>query len=203
METAEPAAAATRARLVQAAIKLFTRHGYAGTSLQMIADELGFTKAAIYYHFRTREQLLSAVVEPLLTQLQAVVETAERQRGAQARAEQMVRGYAELAVNNRALVSVLAGDPSVNDTLRAHPEWGSIIDRQMKLLADTDPGPAGMVKATVVYSGFAGAASPTSEPVAGDELYRLLVDTGRRILGLRASRRPKELDIQGISKGTR
>ena len=48
----------TRTRLIEVAIDLFTRHSFAGTSLQMIADELGFTKAAIYHHFRTREQLL-------------------------------------------------------------------------------------------------------------------------------------------------
>ena len=45
---------------------LISRHGFAGTSLQMIADELGFTKAAIYYHFRTRDQLLIALMEPML-----------------------------------------------------------------------------------------------------------------------------------------
>ena len=56
----------TRTRLIDVAIELFTRHSFAGTSLQMIADGLGFTKAAIYHHFRTREQLLAAVVEPML-----------------------------------------------------------------------------------------------------------------------------------------
>ncbi|MCK5753751.1 MAG: helix-turn-helix transcriptional regulator, partial [Mycobacterium sp.] len=40
----------TRDRLTAAAVELFTRHSFAGTSLQMIADELGFTKAAIYHH---------------------------------------------------------------------------------------------------------------------------------------------------------
>lgn len=54
----------TRQRLIDVAVELFIRHSYAGTSLQMIADELGFTKAAIYHHFRTREQLLDAVVSP-------------------------------------------------------------------------------------------------------------------------------------------
>src|SRR5690349_24153257 len=67
--TAEPAGSSTtRERLVEAAVRLFTRHGFAGTSLQMIADELGFTKAAIYYHFRTREQLLTAALDPILEQ---------------------------------------------------------------------------------------------------------------------------------------
>ncbi|MGV0743302.1 TetR/AcrR family transcriptional regulator [Mycolicibacterium sp. XJ870] len=182
----------TRARLVDAAVTLFTKNGFAGTSLQMIADELGFTKAAIYYHFRTREQLLTAVVEPILAQLAVVVEEAEGMRGAHARADHMLCGYAELAVHNRALVSVLAGDPSVNDALRTRPEWDAVINRQMALLADIDQGPGGMVKAAVVFSGIAGAAGPASADLAADDLYRHLIDAGRRTLGLRATRRAEK-----------
>ncbi|MED5816345.1 helix-turn-helix domain-containing protein [Mycolicibacterium sp. 050232] len=180
---------ATRERLVEAAVRLITRHGFAGTSLQMIADELGFTKAAIYYHFRTREQLLSAVVEPFLARLQTVIEDAERQRSAAARADQMVRGYADLAVGNRALVSVLASDPSVNEALRNRPEWDGVIDRQMALLADVDPGPAGMVKAAMVFSGIAGGAGVAGPETSDEDLARHLTDAARRTLGLRASRR--------------
>lgn len=179
---------ATRIRLLDVAVRLITRHGFAGTSLQMIADELGFTKAAIYYHFRTREQLLTAVVEPFLDELRAVIEEAERLRGVQARADRMVRGYAELAVRNRALVSVLAGDPSVIEALRSRPEWAAVINRQMGLLTDVAPGPAGMVKAMMVFSGMSGAAGPASADIADDELYRHLVETSRRALGLRTPR---------------
>ncbi|MGV0810456.1 helix-turn-helix domain-containing protein [Mycolicibacterium boenickei] len=182
-------AGATRERLVEAAVRLITRHGFAGTSLQMIADELGFTKAAIYYHFRTREQLLSAVVEPFLTRMQALVEDAEHQRTASARADRLIRGYAELAVRNRALVSVLASDPSVNEVLRNRPEWESVINRQMALLADVDPGPAGMVKAAMVFAGIAGGAGAADQSTSDDDLCRYLTEAARRTIGLRVSRR--------------
>lgn len=182
-------AGATRERLVDAAVRLITRHGFAGTSLQMIADELGFTKAAIYYHFRTREQLLSAVVEPLLVRLQAVIEDAEGRRGASARADRMVCGYADLAVRSRALVSVLAGDPSVNEALRNRPEWDGVINRQMALLADVDPGPAGTVKAAMVFSGIAGGADVADEGTSDEDLCRCLIEAARRTLGLRTPRR--------------
>src|SRR5258707_9493243 len=101
----------TRSRLIDVAIDLFTRHSYAGTSLQMIADELGFTKAAIYHHFRTREQLLAAIIEPMLDELRTVVESAETRRTPHARAEHMLSGYAALAVRNRGLVAVLGAGP--------------------------------------------------------------------------------------------
>ena len=96
MTTAALGTTDTRTRLIEAAIDLFTRHSFAGTSLQMIADELGFTKAAIYHHFRTREQLLAAVIEPMLDELRTVVESAETKRTPHARAEHMLSGYAAL-----------------------------------------------------------------------------------------------------------
>jgi AcrR family transcriptional regulator len=179
----------TRTRLIEAAVELFTRHSFAGTSLQMIADELGFTKAAIYHHFRTREQLLAAVLEPMLDELRAVVESAEARRTPHARAEHMLSGYAALAVRNRGLVAVLAADPSVATVLHERPEWAELIKRQLALLADVDPGPSGAVKAAMVFAGMAGAAGPTWVNLDEDALQEHLVDAGRRTLGLRAPRR--------------
>jgi AcrR family transcriptional regulator len=180
-----PTAADTRQRLIDVAVDLFTRHSFAGTSLQMIADEMGFTKAAIYYHFRTREELLDAVVEPIFEQLSEVIAEAERQRGTNARADYMLRGYVELAVANRALVSVLACDPSVTTLLRGQPRWADLIDRQLALLAGAEPGPGGLIKATVALAGISSAVGPAWITVDDDDLLRHLVDTGRRTLGLR------------------
>ena len=177
----------TRQRLIDAAIELFTRHTFAGTSLQMIADELGFTKAAIYHHFRTREQLLDAVVAPILDRLRDVIAGAEAQRSAAARAEHLISGFARLAVDNR-VVSVLAADPSVAEMLRSSREWDELIERQMALLAAVNPGPAGPVKAAVALAGIAGASGPTFVSLDPEVLREHLLDAGRRVLGLRAPR---------------
>jgi AcrR family transcriptional regulator len=176
-------------RLIDVAVSLFTVHSFAGTSLQMIADELGITKAAVYHHFRTREELLTAVVEPVLRQLRVVIEVAETKRSPHARAEHVLAGYAELAVEHHAVVSVLANDPGAIEMLRTHPEAGDLINRQLSLLADVTPGPAGLVNATMVLAGIAGAAGRTLVDLDDDTLRRQLVETGRRTLGLRAPRR--------------
>ena len=187
-------AADTRQRLIDVAVDLFTRHSFAGTSLQMIADEMGFTKAAIYYHFRTREELLAAVVEPIFDELSGIITGAEAQRSVTARADRMLRGYAELAVANRALVSVLACDPSVITLLREQPHWSHLINRQLALLAGDQQDPGGMIKATVALAGISSAVGPAwitrtrggqTATVDDDDLLRHLVDTGRRTLGLR------------------
>ncbi len=46
-----------------AAIDSFARHGYAGTSIDRIARDVGVTKGAVYYHFRDKEQLLFEAVK--------------------------------------------------------------------------------------------------------------------------------------------
>lgn len=182
----------TRDRLIEVAVALFTRHSFAGTSLQMIADDIGFTKAAIYHHFRTREQLLFAVLEPLLRELGSVVDAAEVKRSAHARADLMLTGYATLAVRHRGLVGVLSADPSVATALVERDDWTRLIARQVALLADVDPGPAGRVRAAMVFAGTAAAAGPLSAGIGDDELRRYLLDAGRRTLGLRAPRRPRK-----------
>jgi AcrR family transcriptional regulator len=45
--------------------ELFTERGYDATSLREISDHLGFTKAALYYHFQSKEQLLRALLDPV------------------------------------------------------------------------------------------------------------------------------------------
>ena len=144
---------ATRQRMLGVAMELFSKYGFAGTSLQMIADELDLTKAAIYYHFRTREELLLALMRPIQSQIRDVVESAEGRRGARARAEAMLYGYADIVARNRLLTAVTAFDPSVRSALRNQPEWAAIIDRQLALLAGAGSGALGEINAAVVMTG--------------------------------------------------
>lgn len=48
----------TRERILDIALELFTEQGYERTSLRQIAERLGFSKAAIYYHFASKEDIL-------------------------------------------------------------------------------------------------------------------------------------------------
>jgi AcrR family transcriptional regulator len=51
----------TRERILDVALDLFIEQGYDKTSLREIADRLGFTKAALYYHFERKEDILLAL----------------------------------------------------------------------------------------------------------------------------------------------
>src|SRR5580692_1433698 len=56
-----PEATSTRERILNVALDLFTEKGYDGTSLREIAERLGVTKAALYYHFASKEDILMAL----------------------------------------------------------------------------------------------------------------------------------------------
>jgi len=58
---ASPVAPSTRDRILEVALDLFTRNGFDGTSLREIAETLGVTKAALYYHFASKDDILMAL----------------------------------------------------------------------------------------------------------------------------------------------
>src|SRR5437763_13005304 len=68
----------TRERILDVALDLFIEQGYDKTTLRQIAEPLGFTQAAIYYHFAAKEDILIALhlrlhelARPVLSQLAA------------------------------------------------------------------------------------------------------------------------------------
>src|ERR1700728_3155712 len=48
----------TRERILDIALELFNEKGYENTSLREIAERLGTTKAALYYHFERKQDIL-------------------------------------------------------------------------------------------------------------------------------------------------
>jgi AcrR family transcriptional regulator len=55
------ASASTRERILDVALELFTDQGFDGTSMREIAERLGISKPAIYYHFASKEEILMAL----------------------------------------------------------------------------------------------------------------------------------------------
>ncbi|MDA8330142.1 MAG: TetR/AcrR family transcriptional regulator [Candidatus Dormibacteraeota bacterium] len=53
----------TRERILEVALELFSEAGYDKTSLREVAERVGVTKAALYYHFPSKESVLMALIE--------------------------------------------------------------------------------------------------------------------------------------------
>ena len=84
----------TRSRILSVALRLFAGQGYANTSLRQIADELGVTKAALYFHFKTKEDIVNGILEGYLDGLNALIAAAAPETPAGR--EELLRRFAEL-----------------------------------------------------------------------------------------------------------
>ncbi|MBO9524338.1 MAG: TetR/AcrR family transcriptional regulator [Nocardioidaceae bacterium] len=63
----------TRDRILDAALALFAEKGYEATSMREIAEQLGITKPALYYHFDSKEDIVRALLADIETQVDALV----------------------------------------------------------------------------------------------------------------------------------
>jgi len=183
----------TRTRLLATALRLFTTHGVEGTSLQMIADELGVTKAAVYYHFKTKDEITEAVVEPGLRELEATVEEATRERRPGARIDHLLTGFVDVVVRHRALVALFSSDPGVARALEKHFfHKESAMAGMITILAGPDPDPARLVAAHAALAGIALAGgAPDLAHLDDPTLRDALLDVGRKLLGRPRPRAPR------------
>jgi AcrR family transcriptional regulator len=112
MSTRAAQAEQTRQQILETAQRLFAELGYDATSLQMIADEMGLTKAAVYYHFRAKSDILHAIMQPGIRRIEALLDEAAAMRGRRARIEHVVNGLVDFLVQNRHYAVMAANDPA-------------------------------------------------------------------------------------------
>ena len=173
-----------RTRVLDAALDLFAQYGVSGTSLQMIADAVGITKAAVYHQFRTKDQIVIAVTERELGRLIPALEGAEAHgNGPQAR-DALLESVVEMAVRDRRLVRTLQFDPVVVRLLAEHKPFQRFMDRLYQVLL-SDAGLDGRIEAAM----FSGAIStavmhPLVADIDDDTLLARLTHMIRRLLGL-------------------
>ena len=86
----------TRAQLQSVALELFAQRGYDSTSLREIAGRLGITKAAVYYHFRTKDEILASLIEDFLAQLDDLVRWGKTQPHNAATRIEALRRYSDM-----------------------------------------------------------------------------------------------------------
>src|ERR1041384_6834031 len=91
----------TRTRIQTVALELFTEQGYDQTSLREIAERLGVTKAALYYHFKSKEEIVESFMTDQIARVEAMVAWAQEQpRTLEARKEFLHR-YADVMVQSQ------------------------------------------------------------------------------------------------------
>jgi len=176
---------AAKARVIDAALELFSENGVGGTSLQMIADAIGVTKAAVYHQFNTKEEIVVAAAGAELARVESVIEAAEAEpTHAQAR-DLLVRRIVDLAVERRRMESTLLGDPVIVRFFAHDEQFRQVMDRLYHLLMGKDAGPEERVPAAMLSAAIGGTVMhPLVADLDDDTLRSQLLHLARRFLDL-------------------
>jgi AcrR family transcriptional regulator len=132
----------TRSRLRELALQLFAEQGYEKTSLREIAERLGVTKAALYYYFKSKEDIVRSLVEDYMAELDELIAWGKEQpRSADTRAR-IVRRYLDIVTNGTAVFRLLHQNQAVVSSLAAAKGRGELFRERMDALVDllTEPG---------------------------------------------------------------
>jgi AcrR family transcriptional regulator len=148
---------AAQSRIIAAALGLFAKHGVGGTSLAMIADEVGVTKAAVYHQFKTKDEIVLAAAQAELARLRAVVDEAEAQRTRKRARDTLITGIVALAVDSRRSMGVVLRDPVIVDFFSDHEDFRHTMDRMCRLLVGGATTHEARVSAAMLTAAISGA----------------------------------------------
>jgi AcrR family transcriptional regulator len=178
----------TRQRILDAATELFVERGYEATSLREIAERVGVTKAALYYHFPGKEDLLRALLEPLEEFQQKLLASmdgpVDRETWAAGSAESIdwliEHGQLfQLLDHNRGAVLALGAEEAEDTHQRLHRRTEELFGDQTIPLEER-VRLACALGVSVVVGGFAGAMVQ-EDP---DKVRAIVNDAVRKVLEL-------------------
>ncbi len=180
----EPAAlTAAQRRVVAAAHDLFAEHGISGTSLQMIADALGVTKAAVYHQFKAKEDIVLAAAMSELRTLEDAIERAEAEPDQVWAREMLLRKVVDTLVERRRRVTLLQNDPVMVRLLAQHEPYRQIMQRLYVVLIGEGDADSRVQTAMVASALGAAVVHPLVAGLDDDELRKQMLHFAHRMLG--------------------
>ena len=184
--------------VLEVAVAVFNEHGYEATSMGLLADRLGMSKAGIYHHFPAKTELLRAALGQALDGLEGVLHAVPAadpsdETSAVKRLEFVVRGAARVLIEQLPSVTLLLRVRGNTDVEREALERRRRFDREMtrivkaardegSLRAEVDPGVA-----TKLIFGMINSLTEWYRPAGPEPVDRIVDDVLTVALdGLRA-----------------
>jgi AcrR family transcriptional regulator len=140
-----------RERIVEVARNLFCARGYERTPLRAVSDSLGVTKAAIYYHFKAKEDLLVAILGPVLDRIDSLIDAAGDGFESPAEIRLFLGRYLDELAGDAGIVALLR-DPGVAESRLG----GRFISQhaRMRALLGAGTDPASVIRTTTALRGL-------------------------------------------------
>lgn len=130
----------TRERIQHVALELFVEHGYENTSLREIAERLDVTKAALYYHFRTKEDIVHSLIADLVTALDELLDWGRQRPSTVETRQELLRRFSALVADRFEPVMhfIQQNIPAVKKLGVMHPLGDKLRELFALLCADVD-----------------------------------------------------------------
>jgi len=171
----------TKVRIQAVARELFAAQGVRNTSLREIADRLGITKPALYYHFTSRDDLVNSIIEPMMADFEAFLTARESPEDAEPRT--LLADYFDLLFGHREILMMVIREISVLAYLDLGTRMFDWRHRLMAMLIGPEPALAARVRAVVAIGGMSDCVVELAD-VSPRELRPLAVAAAAAALGI-------------------
>ncbi|MER7499176.1 helix-turn-helix domain-containing protein [Nonomuraea pusilla] len=175
----------TRTRIQEIALKLFNEQGYEATSLREIAEELGVTKAALYYHFKTKDDIVGSLVDLRVAEIEDLLEWARSQPKTPEMRRELVERYATALAHTR-YVEIARFLERNQTALRDHPKLVKMRETMVQLTKEmSEPGtPLGtrLSRSLALFALHAGKWLAQEEDAPEDEVNKACMEVALRLL---------------------
>ncbi len=151
-----------RAEFVAIAADLFAEQGFAATSLDDIAASAGYSKAAVLYHFGSKDDLLVAVLDSHIDQVSDLIAKLETEPDSPTRVDDAIGAIASFALQRRpTLPLALSPAHDVAAAMAGHPDlldrFAQVRERMGRMLVGGEPTLAQSVRLVIAFSGLPAA----------------------------------------------
>lgn len=173
----------THARVHEVALELFVSFGFRHTTMQHIADRLGLTKSALYYHHPTKANLVASVVQPAIDDVDAFLARARQTRPG---TRELLEGFFDLNYRHRKVFLALLRDPTGLTDVESANWVPRLAEEFQELLAGSNAPGSHRIRAVMAANGLSRCATLLTD-LPHDELREQSVEAALTLLRMPAN----------------
>jgi AcrR family transcriptional regulator len=151
----------TRLRIQQVALELFAEQGYERTSLREIAERLGITKAALYYHFRSKEDIAHSLTDDYLAEIDELIRWAATQPRTDEVRDEVIRRYVAVLLGRSEVFRFLEQNRAAVQSLEHGKKRMEVFRGRMEALVGILAGPEAPLRSRIRATAALFAVSTT------------------------------------------
>src|ERR1700722_3476978 len=131
----------TRSRVQEVALELFAEQGYEKTSLREIAERLGVTKAALYYHFKSKEDIVHSFTDDYFVAIDDLVDWGKQQPRTEETRREVLNRYVGIVLGGGEVFRFLEQNRAAVQAMEAGKDRSARSRDRLDSLVDVLAGP--------------------------------------------------------------